>query len=104
MGTARSKKLQRADTLIYSIMFESRRGRRWNWWLWTNWAIDMGADGYKVLQKMSRETGGGVFEVSRKMGIDAIYKRIEEELRSQYSIGYTPDRPGGGGIVPKLLV
>lgn len=46
---------------------------------------------------MSRETGGGYFEVSREQSIDAIYKRIEEELRNQYSIGYMPDRPASGG-------
>ena len=79
---------QRADTLIYSIMFEGEEGG--------NGPMSFGPDGYKVLQKMSRETGGGFFEVSRKMGIDAIYKRIEEELRSQYSIGYTPDHPVAG--------
>jgi VWFA-related protein len=79
---------QRADTLIYSIMFEGEEGGGGRFG-----PISMGGeDGYKVLQKMSRETGGGFFEVSRKMSIDAIYKRIEEELRSQYSIGYTPDR------------
>jgi VWFA-related protein len=59
--------------------------------------MDMGADGRKVLQKMSRETGGGFFEVSNKLNIDTIYRRIEEELRSQYSLGYSPDRPASDG-------
>jgi hypothetical protein len=36
------------------------------------------------------------------MNIDAIYKRIEEELRSQYSIGYTPDRPPSGSGYRKI--
>lgn len=88
---------QRADTLIYSIMFEGEEGGGGGFGGFGGIGMDQGADGYKVLQKMSRETGGGFFEVSRKMGIDAIYKRIEEELRSQYSIGYTPDRPPSGG-------
>ncbi len=81
--------------LIYSIMFEGEEG---GGGFGRAGPMDMSEDGYKVLQKMSRETGGGFFEVSRKMSIDAIYKRIEEELRSQYSIGYTPDRPVGGGM------
>jgi VWFA-related protein len=90
---------QRADTLIYSIMFEGEEagGGGFIGGFGRIGGMDSGADGYKVLQKMSRETGGGFFEVSRKMSIDAIYKRIEEELRSQYSIGYTPDRPPSGG-------
>jgi VWFA-related protein len=51
------------------------------------------ADGKKVLQRLSKETGGRFFEVSTKETIDDIYKQISEELRNQYSIGYTPDRP-----------
>jgi hypothetical protein len=31
-----------------------------------------------------------MFEVSKKMPIDQIYAQIEEELRNQYSLGYTP--------------
>lgn len=87
---------QRADTLIYSIMFEGEEAGGGFGPFGRVGSMDMGADGYKVLQKMSRETGGGFFEVSRKTGINAIYKRIEEELRSQYSIGYTPDLPPDG--------
>ena len=30
--------------------------------------------------------------------IDKIYAEIQEDLRSQYSIGYTPDPPSQGGI------
>ena len=45
---------------------------------------------------MSRETGGGFFEVSKKLPIDQIYDRIEEELRNQYSLGYTPDKTDAG--------
>ena len=96
MGTA-IEEAQRADTLIYSIMFEGDEGGGGGFAGFGRIGpMDMSADGYKVLQKMSRETGGGFFEVSRKMSIDAIYKRIEEELRSQYSIGYTPERPRDG--------
>jgi len=35
--------------------------------------------------------------VSKKEPIDQIYSQIAEELRSQYSLGYTPDR----GTVPE---
>jgi len=95
MGTA-IEEAQRADTLIYSIMFEGEEAGGGIAGFGRIGPIEMGPEGYKVLQKMSRETGGGFFEVSRKMSIDLIYRRIEEELRSQYSIGYTPDRPPDG--------
>jgi VWFA-related protein len=80
---------QRADTLIYSILFSDEtfgggfRGGRG------------GPDGKSVLQKMSRETGGGFFEVSKKHTLDAIYQQLQEELRSQYSLGYTPPNSSG---------
>ncbi|MDQ2840337.1 MAG: hypothetical protein M3Y72_04715 [Acidobacteriota bacterium] len=54
-------------------------------------------DGKKILRQISKETGGGYFEVSKKKTVDEIYKEIEEELRNQYSIGYTSDRPTNKG-------
>jgi VWFA-related protein len=48
------------------------------------------ADGKKILERITKETGGALFEVSKKQDVDSIYKEIEEELRSQYRIGYTP--------------
>ncbi len=47
-------------------------------------------DGKKILERISKETGGRLFEVSKKQPIDQIYTSIAEELRNQYSIGYTP--------------
>jgi VWFA-related protein len=49
-------------------------------------------DGKKVLERISKETGGEFLQVSKKTPIDQIYKQIEDGLRSQYSLGYTPDR------------
>jgi hypothetical protein len=37
-----------------------------------------------------------LFEVSKKLPIDQIYAQIEEELRSQYSLGYTPEPANTG--------
>ena len=51
-------------------------------------------DGKKVLERISKETGGQLFEVKKKLSIEQIYAEIEEELRNQYSLAYTPDRPG----------
>jgi VWFA-related protein len=75
---------QRADTLIYSILFsdEGYYG-----------IFSGGADGRNVLMRMSRETGGGFFEVSKKQSLDDIFTQLQEELRSQYNIGYESDQP-----------
>ncbi len=85
---------QRADTLIYSILFadDAFGGGRFG-----------GPDGKSILQKMSRESGGGFFEVSKKRGLDAIYDQLQEELRSQYSFGYTPDDSTARGFRPIKL-
>jgi len=48
-------------------------------------------DGKKILEQISQETGAHLFEVSKKLTIDQIYAQIEEELRNQYSLGYTPE-------------
>lgn len=75
---------QRADTLVYSILFsdESYYGGRL-----------LGPNGSGVLKRLSKETGGGYFEVSKKQSIGDIYEAIQRELRSEYSIGFVSDRP-----------
>jgi VWFA-related protein len=90
---------QRADTLIYSILFAHRP-------LVT---IGLGLNGQKrrgpkVMERLARETGGGYFAVSEDKSIEQIYAEIEEELRNQYSIGYTPDRPDGDKTFRKITL
>jgi VWFA-related protein len=49
-------------------------------------------DGKKILQRMADETGGSLFEVSKKETVADIYKQIGDELRAQYRLGYSPDK------------
>jgi VWFA-related protein len=49
-------------------------------------------DGKKILARMADETGGRLFEVSKKETTAEIYTEIAEELRAQYRLGYTPDQ------------
>jgi VWFA-related protein len=49
-------------------------------------------DGKKILERMTQETGGRLFEVSKKQTVAQIYDQIAEELRAQYRVGYTPDQ------------
>ncbi len=81
---------QRAGIVVYTIQYEDRyfaRGAYFN----------LGA-GAGVLRKMSEQTGGSSFRVSHGIRLAGIFQQIEDELRGQYSIGYTPkrdlDRPG----------
>jgi VWFA-related protein len=49
-------------------------------------------DGRKILERMAGETGGRLFEVSKKQTVADIYKQIGEELRAQYRLAFTPDQ------------
>ena len=61
-------------------------------------------DGKKILDRMSRrKPADAFFEVSKKQPIDDIYGQIEEELRNQYSLGYTPAADSGTGYHKILL-
>jgi von Willebrand factor type A domain len=60
------------------------------------------ADGKKVLEEISTQTGGRLFEVSKKMSVDQIYAAIEEELRNQYSLGYSPNPANTGAGYHKI--
>ena len=57
----------------------------------------MQANGKKVLDQISRETGGRMFQVSKKEPLTQVYARIEEDLRHQYSLGYTPESTASAG-------
>ena len=50
------------------------------------------ADGKKILERISKETGGRFFEITKKEPVGQIYDSIVEELRVQYNMGFTPDK------------
>jgi VWFA-related protein len=97
---------QRADTLVYSILFADKEeygGNRGGYGGGHGGGMGGGGghhrypeesrpDGKKILEQISRETGGRFFEVTKKEPIDEIYTAIDEELRNQYALGYTPDK------------
>jgi VWFA-related protein len=55
-------------------------------------------EGKKNLEELASKTGGSFFEVSKKQSLKEIYSKIQEELRSQYSLGYTPDAAAKDGF------
>ncbi len=100
---------ERADTLVYSILFADKEGYG-NGGGYGGGHMGGGGmggggmgggghhrypqesrpDGKKILQQLAKETGGRFFEVTKKETIDQIYAEIDEELRNQYALGYTP--------------
>ena len=86
---------QRADTILYSIRFSDPVQARGL----VRAAVLKGIKehGKDALKRMAKETGGASYDVTRKQTISAIYAQIEEDLRNQYSIGYTPGRNAPDG-------
>jgi Ca-activated chloride channel homolog len=53
--------------------------------------------GDKDLSKMAEETGGRSFYTGDMLALERAFKKIGEELRSQYLLTYRPDPPFDGG-------
>jgi VWFA-related protein len=100
---------QRADTVVYSILFadqqENDNHRGFGGGMGGPYGGGHGGygggrggrypqqdrpDGKKILDQISRMTGGRLFETSKKDTVDKIYAELDEELRNQYRLGYTP--------------
>jgi VWFA-related protein len=50
-------------------------------------------DGKKIMEQIATRTGGRYFEAKKKDNLEEIYNSIAEELRGQYVLSYTPDKP-----------
>jgi VWFA-related protein len=75
---------QKADAVIYSIYYTDPGAYG------GGFGINLGGGGEGELRKMSDETGGHVYKADRRHTLDQVFKELQEEMRSQYSIGYTP--------------
>jgi Ca-activated chloride channel homolog len=69
------KMCQRADTIVYAIS--------------TNWTPSRGK-GDQVLTRLAEATGGQAFFPPSVEEMSTSFRNIEEELRSQYALTYTP--------------
>jgi VWFA-related protein len=69
------KACQRSETIIYAIS--------------TNWTPSRGA-GDKVMEQLANETGGQSFFPPSVEDISKSFTDIQEELRSQYALTYSP--------------
>jgi VWFA-related protein len=89
---------QKADTIIYSIYYVDPSayggGRGYGYYA--------PSDG--DLKRLSEETGGRLFKVSRKNTLEDIFQQLQEELRSQYALGYSPTNTVRDGSFRKVEV
>jgi VWFA-related protein len=88
---------QKADAVIYSIYYvdPSAYGARGSWSI---------GPSDSDLRKMSEETGGKLFRAGRKTSLDDIFRQLQEELRNQYAIGYTPASEAKDGAYRKIEI
>lgn len=89
---------QKSDAVVYGIYYydPSAYGRGFG-----GFSFGGGA-GEGVLRKMSDETGGHVYKVDRKNTLDVVFQQLQDEMRSQYSISYTPSNDTKDGSYRKI--
>lgn len=92
---------QKADAIIYSIQYYDPRAYYGGG---GGMVFGGGGMGDSALRKMSEETGGRMFRVDRKHTLQRIFDELQQELRSQYSIGYTSNDPAKGSEYRKLEI
>jgi VWFA-related protein len=91
---------QKSDAVIYCIDYSDPSAYGGGFGM-----INLGGGGGgSAMHKMSDETGGRVYKVDRKHSLDQVFKELQDEMRSQYSIGYTPTNDRKDGSYRKLEV
>ena len=86
---------QKTDVMIYSILFVDRGFYG---------SGGLGYVGESVLKEMEEETGGRVFRANDDSGLAAAFDQISQELRSQYSLGYSPTNAARDGSFRRIEV
>ena len=75
--------------------------------VWEVHGLGVGGLNIKVknkLTELAKETGGRNFMISKASELSGVYREIEEELRSQYLLAYSSDRPSPDGAFRMIEV
>lgn len=79
--------VQANNVIVYGICYQS------------------GFSGCAFLNELAQPTGGRMFEAGqKKMPLSTIFQTIEDELRSQYALGFVPGESALNGAYRKLQV
>jgi VWFA-related protein len=78
--------VQRTNTIVYGICYEDK------------------FSGCSFLKDLAEPTGGRMFRMGKKHALEEIFRTIEGELRSQYSIGFAPHSSAQDGKFHRLHV
>jgi VWFA-related protein len=85
----------KSDVIIYCIAVTDRRFYA---------GQSFGFSGDSILRRYAEQTGGRVVEVGRIKDTARAFQEIAEELRTQYSLGYTPSNTRRDGSFRKVRV
>jgi len=88
---------QRADAIIYGFYYVDRQ-------FYMGHGITFGGVSDSALRQMSEDTGGHVFHIDRKMPLQDAFRELQDEMRSQYAIGYTPTNSAKDGTFRKIEI
>jgi VWFA-related protein len=88
---------QKADAIIYGFYYVDR-----GFYMSHGMIFAGGSD--SALRQMSEDTGGHVFHVDRKTTLQQAFDELQDEMRSQYAIGYTPSNPAKDGTFRKVEI
>jgi Ca-activated chloride channel family protein len=84
---------QRNDVTIYTISMNA-----------VGLALDDSQRGDRILKMFAQQTGGEAFLPASVKALPTQFKRITEELRSQYTIGYRSTNPKRDGAFRKIRI
>lgn len=82
----------RADAIIYSIYYVDPRA-------YGGWGVSD-----SDLKRMSEETGGRLFKVGRRMPLEQVFQEIQQEMRSQYALAYSPANAARDGTFRRIEI
>ena len=88
---------QKADAVIFGMYYVDRQ-------FYQQGGFTFGGASDWALRKLSEETGSRVFHVDRKHTLEDAFQELQDEMRSQYAIGYTPINSKKDGSFRKIEI
>jgi VWFA-related protein len=88
---------QKADAIVYGFWYVDRR------FYMSRGMVFAGATD-SSLRQMSEDTGGHVFHIDNRLTLQDAFTQLQDEMRSQYAIGYTPTNGEKDGTFRKIEI
>ena len=88
---------QKADAIIYGFWYVDRR-------FYMSRGMVFAGSSDAALRQMSEDTGGHVYHIDNRLTLQDAFTQLQEDMRSQYAIGYTPTNPEKDGTFRKIEI